>query len=171
MVLIRNQLTCGKELSLIFLVQLPLLHFARFVLQEQSGNDETDMQLMKTHTETLLDTLRDIAQVNNHTMHSVWYRWDGSAICYFFFSFVRQFCQKESRHQRQTRTTLGLRCSRWSVAPPPLAGRTPPLGPPHWLFSLTRRCLLCALRSQTRRSSCRWHVNSFSTIVVIVSER
>lgn len=71
MVLIKNQLTCGKELSLIFLVQLPLLHFARFVLQEQSGNDETDMQLMKTHTETLLDTLRDIAQVNNHTMHSV----------------------------------------------------------------------------------------------------
>ena len=33
--------------------------------QEQSGNDETDMQLMRTHTETLLDTLRDIAQVNH----------------------------------------------------------------------------------------------------------
>uniref|UniRef100_A0A3P9BZZ5 Ciliary rootlet coiled-coil, rootletin n=1 Tax=Maylandia zebra TaxID=106582 RepID=A0A3P9BZZ5_9CICH len=37
----------------------------RAVLQEQSGSDETDMQMMRTHTETLLDTLRDIAQVNN----------------------------------------------------------------------------------------------------------
>lgn len=43
--------------SLIFL----LLVF----LQEQS--DETDMQVMRTHTETLLDTLRDIAQVNDYT--------------------------------------------------------------------------------------------------------
>ncbi|TNM88881.1 hypothetical protein fugu_005135 [Takifugu bimaculatus] len=31
-------------------------------LKEQSVNDETDMQMMKTHTESLLDTLRDIAQ-------------------------------------------------------------------------------------------------------------
>ncbi|KAK6321426.1 hypothetical protein J4Q44_G00084020 [Coregonus suidteri] len=31
-------------------------------LEEQIGNDETDMQVMRAHTETLLDTLRDIAQ-------------------------------------------------------------------------------------------------------------
>ncbi|TNN85556.1 Rootletin [Liparis tanakae] len=31
-------------------------------LEEQSGNDETEMQAMRAHTETLLDTLRDIAQ-------------------------------------------------------------------------------------------------------------
>ncbi|CAG06853.1 unnamed protein product, partial [Tetraodon nigroviridis] len=31
-------------------------------LKEQSVNDETDVQLMTTHTESLLDTLRDIAQ-------------------------------------------------------------------------------------------------------------
>lgn len=33
------------------------------LLQEQSGNEETEMQMMRTHTETLLETLRDIAQV------------------------------------------------------------------------------------------------------------
>lgn len=38
-------------------------------LQEQSNNDSSDMQLMRAHTETLLDTLRDIAQVN---MMHIW---------------------------------------------------------------------------------------------------
>lgn len=75
----------------------------------------------------------------------------------------------ESRHQRQTRTTPGLRCWHWSVAPPLtaapplLAGRPPPLGPaPRWLLSLRRRCQLCALQSQTKRSSCRWHSFHYS---------
>ena len=38
-------------------------------LQEQSGSEETDMQLMRAHTETLLDTLRDIAQVDNTLLY------------------------------------------------------------------------------------------------------
>lgn len=40
-------------------------------LQEQQGNDDTDLQLMKTHMETLLDTLRDVAQVNTDPVHLV----------------------------------------------------------------------------------------------------
>lgn len=38
-------------------------------MQEQSGNDETDMQMMRAHTDTLLDTLRDIAQVKKSYTH------------------------------------------------------------------------------------------------------
>lgn len=46
-------------------------HMILFFLQEQHGNDDTDLQLMKTHMETLLDTMRDIAQVNTDSVHLI----------------------------------------------------------------------------------------------------
>lgn len=55
----------GKKTSPIYPAKQT---FILISLQEQSVNDETDMQMMKTHTESLLDTLRDIAQVSCNTI-------------------------------------------------------------------------------------------------------
>lgn len=55
----------------VFLYEQPLTLGDFVSLQEQHGNDDTDLQLMKTHMETLLDTLRDIAQVNTDPVHLV----------------------------------------------------------------------------------------------------
>lgn len=61
----------GKKMSPIYPAKqifiLIFLSWCSISLQEQSVNDETDMQMMKTHTESLLDTLRDIAQVSCNT--------------------------------------------------------------------------------------------------------
>lgn len=56
----------GKNTSPIYPAKqiFILIFLSSISLQEQSVNDETDMQMMKTHTESLLDTLRDIAQVS-----------------------------------------------------------------------------------------------------------
>lgn len=61
----------GKKMSPIYpekqLFNLIFLSSCSISLQEQSVNEETDMHMMITHTESLLDTLRDIAQVSCNT--------------------------------------------------------------------------------------------------------
>lgn len=56
-----------KEVKLVLQSARFILNFLSWCLpflQERSVNDETDVQLMTAHTESLLDTLRDIAQVS-----------------------------------------------------------------------------------------------------------
>ena len=87
-----------------------MLHLPGLVfLQEQSSNDETDLQMMRAHTETLLDTLREIAQVKSCTALTH-LRTLKLQMPLFQIFCPRRFCQMESHHRRQTRTTLGLRC-------------------------------------------------------------
>lgn len=52
--------------SVLWILLMTSLHTVLFYpsLQEQSSSDETDMQLIKAHSDALRDTLRDIAQVN-----------------------------------------------------------------------------------------------------------
>lgn len=123
------------------------------VLREQSVNDEADVQLMTTHTESLLDTLRDIAQVSckpSHTRRSVTRNARSSRLR----PFVRPFYPKETPRPRQIRKIVAPLCWRYSAARR-RAGPPPRLGPRPCLSSLTRLCPPCALQSRTKPSSCR----------------
>lgn len=120
-------------------------------LQEQSVNDETDVQLMATHTASLLDTLRDIAQVS-HDPHAPHVTRSTRSSC--LRSFVRRFYRKEIPRPRQIRKILAPLCWRCSTARPH-AGPPPRLGPGHSLSSPTRLCPPFAQQSPTKPSSCR----------------
>lgn len=95
-----------KDVSVSNLSVSPL--FFTFILlaylQEQNGNDESDMQMMRAHTETLLETLRDIAQVHRTCFYGR--QLDFPSDGFIFVSSHRQFCQTGSRHRKRIRTTL-----------------------------------------------------------------